>query len=42
MTLGYKKSKEGVEPLKKLLEKEESKEVKDYAGWAIEKIKKDL
>lgn len=40
MTLGYKKSREGLEPLKRLLEKEDSKDVRDYAGWAIEKIEK--
>lgn len=40
MTLGYKKSKEAVEPLKRLLEKETSKEVIDYANWALGKIEK--
>jgi HEAT repeat protein len=40
MTLGYKKSRDAIEPLKKLLEKEESKEVIDYANWALGKIEK--
>jgi HEAT repeat protein len=40
MTLGFKKSKEALEPLKRLLEKETSKEVRDYAKWAIRKIEK--
>lgn len=42
MTLGHKKAREGIEPLKKLLEKENSKEVIDYANWAIRKIEKSL
>ena len=42
MTLGYKKSKDGVEPLKHLLEKEKSKEVIDYANWALRKIEENL
>lgn len=41
MTLGYKKSREGLKPLKRLLEKEDSKDVRDYAGWAVEKIEKE-
>jgi HEAT repeat protein len=42
MTLGFKKSKEAVGGLKQLLEKEESKEVRDYAKWALGKIEKSL
>lgn len=42
MTIGYKKSREGVEPLKHLLEKEKSKEVIDYANWALRKIEENL
>lgn len=42
MTLGYKKAREGIGPLKKLLEREGSKEVIDYANWAIRKIEKSL
>ena len=42
MTLGYKKSKDGVEPLNRLLEKEKSKEVIDYANWALRKIEENL
>ena len=42
MTLGYKKARDGIEPLKKLLLKEESKEVIDYANWAIRKIEENL
>ncbi len=40
MTLGLKKSKEAVAPLERLLEKEESKDVRDYARWALEEINK--
>jgi HEAT repeat protein len=40
MTLGFKKSKEAIPHLKRLIEKEESKEVVDYAKWALEKINK--
>ena len=42
MTLGFKKAKEAARPLKKLLEKETSKEVRDYAKWAIRKIEERL
>ncbi len=40
LTLGYKKSRQAVEPLKQLLKKEDSKEVRDYAKWALEKSEK--
>lgn len=40
MTLGFKKSQEALEPLRRLLEKETSKEVRDYAKWAIRKIER--
>ncbi len=40
MTLGLKRSKEAVVPLEMLLEKEESKDVRDYARWALEEINK--
>jgi HEAT repeat protein len=42
MTLGLKKSRETIEPLKRLIEKEESKEVIDYAKWALRKIEESL
>ncbi|MFQ5800173.1 MAG: HEAT repeat domain-containing protein [Candidatus Hydrothermarchaeales archaeon] len=40
MTLGFKRSKEAVPPLKRLIEEDGSKEVRDYASWALEEIKK--
>lgn len=40
MTLGFKRSKKAVPHLKRLIEENGSKEVRDYASWAMEKINK--
>ncbi len=38
MTLGLKRSREAVPHLKRRMEKDESKDVRDYAKWALEEI----
>ncbi len=41
MTLGFKKSKDALRHLDRLSKEDESKEVRDYAGWAAENIRKE-
>lgn len=41
MTLGFKKSKQAVSHLGKLVSSDCSKDVRDYAKWALDKINQD-
>ncbi len=38
MTLGFNRSKEAETPLKELLKREKSRDVRDYAKWALKEI----
>ncbi len=38
MTLGFKKSREAISHLERLMSSDGSKEVRDYATWALDKI----
>ena len=41
MTLGFKKARKAVPPLERLASSDGSKEVRDYAKWALDKINQD-